>query len=257
MRDTGTCIDDRRSGLLSRDRLIRPGMQDGPRPLPFTGIPRPGDGACSVRSSTFRVPSSAFRVRGSGFTLIELLVVIIIIGILVSIITGAVQSVIRDRKIAQAKAEVQAIAIATEEYRRQFGEIPLATNWYDPNSWDVGYVEGLSSNSMAGELYNRLIGSNATKVVFLKIQRVEGVNSTNGVLRDPWGNPYDFYLDSNYDRRIDLGPYQPAGGYCRIVQDITIFVRSRGPDRRAGNEIYYQNDDITWPPLDSVRFTSW
>lgn len=202
-------------------------------------------------------------MRGAGFTLIELLVVIAIIGILISLVVGAVQSVVRSRKIAQAQSEVQAIAVATEEYRRLFREIPLATNWYDPRGSggpygnDCWYVSGMAPDALAAEFYNRLLGSNETQVVLLKIERIEGVNSTNGVLRDPWGTPYDFYLDSNYDGRIDLDPYRPSGWFIRIQQDITIFVRSRGPDRNAGARPPSMSDDVTWPPFETIRWLGW
>lgn len=176
--------------------------------------------------------------------MIELLVVIAIIGILVGIVVGAVQSVVRDRKIAQAKSEVQAIAMAAEEYYRTFKEIPVWTNWYvptAPESADVRFVPGASTN-MGREFYDRLTGSNGLQMVFLSIQRIEGVNSSIGILLDPWRSPYEFYLDSNYNGTV-------AGLFGK---DCTIFVRSRGPNGLDNGNNPRTSDDITWPPLDTL-----
>lgn len=213
----------------------------------------------------------------TGFTLIELLVVIVIIGILVAIVVGAVQSVVRDRKIAQAKSEVQAIATAAEEYYRIFREIPLSTNWYhtasppDGERSDCFFAPGVwastapptggapysdtsrpNNYAMAREFYDRLTGSNVLNKVFLGTHRIEGVNSTNGVLRDPWGVVYDFYLDSDYSGEVHFYNYGGGVAEAGMRKDCISFVRSRGPNRQLNSNNPRSSDDVTWPPLDTI-----
>ncbi len=105
---------------------------------------------------------------------------------------------------------------------------------------------------MANEFYNRLTGSNEQSKVFLSIVRADGVNSTNGVLRDPWGTPYDIYMDSNYSGEMHF--YNYGGGVTETAfrKDCTVFIRSRGPDKTINNNNARQSDDITWPPLDTI-----
>jgi prepilin-type N-terminal cleavage/methylation domain-containing protein len=181
----------------------------------------------------------------TGFTLIELLVVIVIIGILVAIVVGAVQSVVRDRKIAQAKSEVQAIATAAEEYYRIFREIPVSTNWYNPTAADASYTP-TGSVAMADEFYNRLMGSNEQSKVFLDIKRMDIAttptgNSSNGAILDPWKTPYAIYFDSNYD-----------GVTYGFRKDCTVFIRSRGPNKLQDPDSPSRSDDISWPPMDTI-----
>lgn len=223
----------------------------------------------------------------SGFTLVELLAVIAIIGILVSIVAGAIQSVVYNRKVAQAKSEVQAIAAAAEEYYRTFREVPLSTNWYVPvnppfgDQSDCYFAPGNAQISvenppttgspyqnttrpdnyaMANELYNILTGSNSLGKSFLALQRVAGVNSTNGVLLDPWQRPYEFWLDSDYSGRISFQRFATNVWSTTIEKNCIIFVRSKGPNGKVDAYQSFQyvivnppyGDDLTWPPVETL-----
>jgi prepilin-type N-terminal cleavage/methylation domain-containing protein len=219
---------------------------------------------------------SALRLHPSGFSLIELLVVIAIIGILVTIITGAVQSVVRDRKIAHAKSEVQAIAMAAEEYYRTYREIPVATNWYDPTAdnnnelfFSINTRQGTSGTTnrsgnyaIAAQFYDILSGTNGIGKAFLSITRVDGAggNAANGVLLDPWRKPYAIYFDSNYDGVIGLNLYKDNAAMSGVAntagasvrKDARVFVRSSGPNGIVDIPNTRQSDDITWPPMDTI-----
>jgi hypothetical protein len=157
-------------------------------------------------------------------------------------VSAMVFNVLRNGKIRRAESEVRAIGLAAEEYYRVFREVPLSTNWYNPTgSSDCGYTGTTNNYPMAAEFYNRLSGANGLQQDFLKIART-AENSVTGVLLDPWGSPYEFYLDSNYDGRV--------AGPVSFSRSITVFVRCIGPNRVADNPGRSGgNDDVTYPAL--------
>lgn len=64
------------------------------------------------------------RGRGGGFTLIELLVVVGIIVVLLGLVTPAVLKAWRSAQRARTANDLQAIAIALEAYKKDFGDYP-------------------------------------------------------------------------------------------------------------------------------------
>ncbi len=64
------------------------------------------------------------RTSSSGFTLIELLVTIAIIAILISIVTGVASVAQRKSAESQARANLQTLANALEEWRIEYGRYP-------------------------------------------------------------------------------------------------------------------------------------
>ncbi|MDZ8119322.1 type II secretion system protein GspG [Pontiella agarivorans] len=90
-----------------------------------------------------------------GFTLLELLVVLLIIGILISLGTGGYSLARRSAKEGQAKADIELLRNALEEYRVEYGSYP-------PSVGPVAVVTNVLSPFVNGDL-----------------QSV-----------DPWGRPY-------------------------------------------------------------------
>ena len=68
--------------------------------------------------------ASAKTTRPRGFTLVEMLVVIVIIGILASLITGAVIGARRTVKNAAIKMEIEQLQGALQKYKTLYGEYP-------------------------------------------------------------------------------------------------------------------------------------
>ncbi len=63
-------------------------------------------------------------VRHAGFTLVELLVVIAVIAILATISFGLFKAANDGRNKSKSKGEIQAIAMASQSYRKTYGDFP-------------------------------------------------------------------------------------------------------------------------------------
>lgn len=62
--------------------------------------------------------------RSSGFTLIEILVVVAVVGILMSLLLPAINGARKKARVAAAKQAMNAIAMALDKYRDDFGRFP-------------------------------------------------------------------------------------------------------------------------------------
>lgn len=124
------------------------------------------------------------RCERSGFTLIELLIVIAVIAVLAGLGFGAVQGALKSAKRAQARNDVAQVAAAVKSYLLEYGRLPE------------------SGNEIAA-----LTGENPKKIVFLEPRQAAGKPPKNGLsdgqLLDPWGNAYTFYLDEDYDNKVE------------------------------------------------------
>lgn len=122
--------------------------------------------------------------RASAFTLIELLVVMAIIAILAGLGFAAVQGALNSSKRAQARNDVNQAAAAVKSYALEYGRLP---------------EKGKEVASLTGE--------NPKKIVFFEAKTAKGNPPKNGLsggqLLDPWGNPYTFQLDDDYDNKVN------------------------------------------------------
>lgn len=133
-----------------------------------------------------------------AFTLIELLIVIAIIGILMSLLFPAVNSAIDAARKAQAKNDVTQIATAVIAYETEYGKLPEGptASGADINGTLLEALTGVTTNN------------NARKIVFLEANQSKpgksGVDSLTAPTKfvDPWGNPYQIVVDTDYDNNI-------------------------------------------------------
>ncbi len=119
--------------------------------------------------------------RNAGFTLIELLVVVVVMAILMGLVVGIAGVANRKSAEAQARADLQSIASALEEYRLLNGIYPPLTPGISALTNDL---------RIAAELREKV------------------------VVNDPWGRPYVYTNVTKYSYRLmSYGQRQdnPAG----------------------------------------------
>jgi len=123
--------------------------------------------------------------RALGFTLLELLVVMVIIGLLAAYVGPKYFSQVGKSEIKAAKAQINALEKALDQYRLDSGHYP-------------GGEEGLAA----------LVTKPANEA------RWDGPYLTKGVPNDPWGNPYVYKIPGEHGEYdlISLGKDGQPGG---------------------------------------------
>jgi prepilin-type N-terminal cleavage/methylation domain-containing protein len=173
-------------------------------------------------TSTLPAPCSLPRER-SAFTLIELLVVISIIAILAGLAFPAVQGALGQGKKAQARNDVNQIAMAFKAYQLEYGSLP-ATGTGDGNA-PADWITSLTrSNATFNKRNITFFEPKITK------NRKGGLDGTT--YYDPWGGVYQVTLDLNYDNKI----VKSSQTYFT-----TAIVESPGPDTNLSTT----NDNIS------------
>ena len=174
-----------------------------------------------------------------GFTLIELLVVIAIIAILATVATQVHRTV-------KVKAGIKKAGIKRTVARNDARQLQTAIKVFyrEYNGYPVrGNNEGPYEASAT--LMGVLISDNTAEADFLNPRKISyfepgklanepnrpGFHAATGRLNDPWGRPYEIYVDADDDRELTIPAiygkkFGPSG---RIRKPI--FVHSGGPDK--------------------------
>lgn len=120
--------------------------------------------------------------KRSPFTLIELLAVVAIIALLAGLLLPAVMSSRNKAYEAKARGQIKNLQIAIEQYAQEYSVLP------DDSSYStlINCLQNEGSYDGAGR-----------GIPFLEVQ-----GNSPGTYIDPWGNPYNVALDSDYDGQI-------------------------------------------------------
>ena len=178
------------------------------------------------------------KVGRGGFTLVELLVVITIIGFLAAIIVPSINAGFRAAKKAKAMGQAKDLQEACHRYYAEYNRAPVPAGTKMGKGADKKYESDNASVVnilvLADNLEDRST-VNPKLIRFLEMD-VKGQEAYEKAKRydDPWGNPYQIFLDLSYDDRIS----GMEGGEIKTKAA----VRSAGADGKFDTK-----DDIkTW-----------
>jgi prepilin-type N-terminal cleavage/methylation domain-containing protein len=235
--------------------------------------------------------ASLFSTRGSrGFTLIELLVVIAIIAILAGILLPVIATVKRKAKVSIARTEMANLASAITSYESEYSRPPasrevegaVGNNQPDftygtlqPGTAEVTLpgskvpIKNPSGYQAPNSLIMNIIMDrdafpntqhqrNPRRLVNFqtKLSSGEGVPGLDpdGILRDPFGNPYIITIDMNDDNRCRDAYYSP-----REQDEIpgSVLIWSLGPDGNAEKQPDPGGNPPSKTGLNSDNILSW
>jgi len=155
--------------------------------------------------------------RRAGFTLVELLVVIAVIAILATISFGLFKAANDGRNKSKSKGEIQAIAMATQSYRKTYGDFPGCLNGQPERfrrdlldqligrrlmrgttpgtpptllPFDSATLPGGTNRQMRSFLSQGDVSTNDDAQLTANDWR--GDNAACREFVDAWGNPYDY-----------------------------------------------------------------
>lgn len=139
-------------------------------------------------------------MRARGMTLIELLVVMVILSILVSAVAAVWLHASGTGPIEAAKADIQKISLALDEYKLQFRCYPPDTGFgldmtASPGTYDPGslwrYLVKPVYDPRTGKLYGPYLEWEQDRLK----EYMDRFHGRSFYLVDPWGNPYGFVGD--------------------------------------------------------------
>ncbi len=180
-----------------------------------------------------KTPSLPRRSR-NAFTLIELLIVISIIAILASVSVPVTKNVMNSARKTAAQNDCIQVQNAIKGFYNEYFHYPVTGSSEGPYATDGEIMDVIMNVEGSAEAENlnrrRITYYEASKVT--TDPKLPGYNSNTGTLNDPWGQPYELYLDADDDESLTPpaiygGKFGKAG---RIKK--TVFVHSGGPDRK-------------------------
>ena len=141
-------------------------------------------------------PLWAFSMK-RAFTLIEVLVVLVILMLLLTLGSKIVGYARAASKKAKAHVEMSAIEIAVKSYFSTYGRLPVESGQHGMP--DVEPSDDFS-RTVFRILFGESLSDNPREIVFLE---ASSGSSEDGLLCDPWGEPYLLVLDTAYDGSIE------------------------------------------------------
>lgn len=149
------------------------------------------------------------RLSRKGFTLLEILVVVVIISLLSSIAVGVYVKEIQRARYARARAEVASLEIGINAYYLDLGSFPASLSG-DGTPDGSGFLQMQLRSSSSGDMYAPSSPRWSGPYVdwdYNWIGSVSGNTDLSGLNKDeihfldPWGNPYIFLQNRDYNSR--------------------------------------------------------
>ncbi len=142
-----------------------------------------------------------------------------------------------------AQSDIRALQTAIARYQREYGTWPVEASSgavdirYGGRRPNAGLMRILRSDFAAQNLEAAL---NPQHMIFIEVERYQkGLSGLDerGEFLDPWGSPYQFALDSNYD-----GAVQIENSIYGRVSGVGMLIWSLGPDRKSET----RDDILSW-----------
>lgn len=171
--------------------------------------------------------------RPQGFTLIELLVVIAIIAILATVSVPVLGIVKKKASIAYANNDARQLENAIKGYYSEYFRYPVRGESEGPYQSDGLLMDVLMDNNTAEvqDMNPRGIPWFESSKITTKLE-APGYNPETGKFNDPWGQPYEIYMDADNNEELTVPSlYSSRFGRAGRIKK-TIFVHSAGPDRK-------------------------
>jgi|MDTC01.1.fsa_nt_gb prepilin-type N-terminal cleavage/methylation domain-containing protein len=181
-----------------------------------------------------KTPSTRQSRAHQAFTLIELLIVISIIAILASVSVPVTKNVMNSARKTSAQNDCIQIQNALKGFYNEYFHYPVSGSSEGPYKSDAEVMDVLMNVDGSAEAENL----NRRRVTFYEASKITtdaklpGYNTDTGTLNDPWGQPYEIYMDADDDESLTPPAiYGDRYGKSGRIKK-TIFVHSGGPDRK-------------------------